>query len=271
MKSPTLVRPPITWHGSKATLARRILQHFPAHQTYVEPFGGSGALLLAKPRAPVEVYNDLSGNLVNLFRVLRDPSEFSRLRDAAGWTLYSRAEFNLSKEPHDDPVERARRFLVRCRQSRGGLGEQWSYCVSDSALGVSSAARKWLAGLERLPLVHQRLQGVQIEAADWRDVMRCYDSLETLFYLDPPYVPQTRVGGKYQHELELDDHLRIVEHLLRNVQGMTILSGYAHEAYAPLEAAGWTRHDYSVKANSSATRAARTESLWLSPNCQPRH
>src|ERR1700745_1554440 len=119
---------PITWHGSKAKLASKILQHFPPHQTYCEPFGGSAAVLLAKEPSEVEIYNDADRSLVNLFRVVRESELCVKLRRALENTPYSRAEFELAKQKPADPVEAARRFVVRQRQSRGGLGVRWRYC-----------------------------------------------------------------------------------------------------------------------------------------------
>ncbi len=261
----SVVKPPITWFGGKSKLAKTIIAHFPEHQTFVEPFGGSAAVLLAKTPSKVEIYNDLDGELINMYRVLRDPAQFEQLQLAVECTLYARAEFALAKEPVDDPVERARRFIVRQRMSHGGLGRRWSYCIGDSSAGMSSVVRRWRAGVERLPDVHKRLRGVQIEQDDWQAVMQRYDSSSTLFYLDPPYAPETRVGGGYHHELSSEDHLRLVSQLL-STRGMVVLSGYAHTAYSPLEDAGWVRHDYEVRSYTSDARGHRTECLWLSPS-----
>jgi DNA adenine methylase len=104
---------PITWHGSKSKLAPRIVRHFPVYRTYCEPFGGSASVLLAKTPSRVEIFNDRNEELTNLFRVLRDPGSFAKLRRAVQNTLYARAEFELSKQKPDDPVEAARRFIVR--------------------------------------------------------------------------------------------------------------------------------------------------------------
>jgi len=113
------MRPPITWHGGKARLAPAIIAQFPPHRAYVELFGGSGAVLLAKPRSRIETYNDLDGGLVNLFRVLRNEDTFELLARALSFTPYSRVEFDLAAEPTDEPVERARRFIVRQRTRDG--------------------------------------------------------------------------------------------------------------------------------------------------------
>ena len=256
---------PVTWHGGKSKLSAKIVGYFPEHQTYVEPFGGSGAVLLAKEPSKVEVYNDLNGELVNHFQVLRDGTLYRRLRRALDRTRYARAEFFLSKEPSEDPVESARRFIVRQRQSRGGLGERWSYCVGDSRGGMSSAVARWQTGLDQLPSVHERFRHVQIECEDWRTILNRYNGRRTLFYIDPPYLPETRTGGDYDYELSERDHRELVARILAS-RGMVVLSGYANETYKPLEMAGWMRVDFNVPAYSSDKRTRRTECLWLSPS-----
>src|SRR5438445_7667049 len=191
---------PVTWHGGKSKLAAKIIHHFPNHHTFIEVFGGSAAVLLAKKPSKVEVYNDINRELVNLFQVLRDSTRYRKLRRVLGNTRYARAEFLLAQQPSHDPVESARRFIVRHRQSRGGLGERWSYCVEDSRQGMSSAVARWWKGIEQLRLVHERFGDVQIECADWRKILTRYDRTETLFYLDPTYVASTRVAGGYCFE-----------------------------------------------------------------------
>jgi DNA adenine methylase len=260
------ISPPITWFGAKSRLAPRIIQHFPQHKCYCEPFGGSAAVLLAKEPSPVEVYNDLDGELVNFFRVLRDPRLSARLRQSLEHTPYARAEFRLAQQPTDDPVEAARRLMVRQRQSFAGKGGEWSFSVEKSQMGVSSAVRRWRAGIERLPAVHRRFLNVQIECDDWWNVVSRFDGRQTLHFLDPPYHPHTRVEGGYRHELSERDHQKLVARLL-TVRGMVILCGYNHEmTHKPLERAGWKRVDYDVVAQSSDHRARRLETLWLSPS-----
>jgi DNA adenine methylase len=261
MKTPS----PINWFGGKSRLASRIVEHFPKHHTYCEPFGGSAAVLLAKGPSKVEVYNDLNEELVNFFVALRDPLLFARLREAVGHTPYARAEFELSKQKSGDPVESARRFIVRSRQSFLGKGSEWSYSVRGSQGGMASSVQRWRKGVEYLPAVHDRFQTVQIECDDWYAVMSRYDSPDTLFFIDPPYVPETRVSGKYRHELTQNDHREIVARVAR-IQGMAILSGYEHETYGPLERAGWKRIDLKTRTHASDYRARRVESLWVSPS-----
>src|SRR5271170_963472 len=134
---------PITWFGGKSRLAPTIIGYFPSHKTYVEPFGGSAAVLLAKEPSAIEVFNDIDKQLFNLFQVLRDERLFKRLRRSLELTLYSRAEFDLAMQQSDDPVEAARRLLVRQRQSFSGKGEDWSYSTKKSQGGVASAVKRW--------------------------------------------------------------------------------------------------------------------------------
>jgi DNA adenine methylase len=256
---------PITWHGAKTKLASTILRHFPEHRTYCEPFGGSAAVLLAKEPSEVEIYNDADRSLVNLFSVVRDSKPCAELRQKLEVTPYSRAEFELAKRETAEPVEAARRFIVRQRQSRGGLGVRWRYSVRDVEGGIASVVKRWRDGIGGLPAVHKRFQNVQIEADDWRRVIPRYDSPLTLFYCDPPFHPSTVLGGSYRHELTIRDHRELVA-LLLNVRGMVVLSGYECAAYHPLERAGWKRVDFRVRGNGSDKQTRRVECLWLSPS-----
>ena len=256
---------PINWFGGKSRLACRIVEHFPKHDTYCEPFGGSAAVLLAKVPSKVEVYNDINRELVNFFAVLRDPLLFARLREAVEHTPYARAEFEQSKQKSDDPVEAARRFIVRSRQSFLGKGNEWSFSVRNSHGGMASTVQRWHKGIECLLAVHERFRNVQIECDNWQAVMSRYDSPSTLFFVDPPYIPETRVSGRYRYELTHNDHREIVARLLA-FRGMIVLSGYNHETYKPLERAGWKRIDYKMRTNASDFRARRVESVWLSPS-----
>ena len=213
--------PPLSWHGGKSRFTSNILALFPEHHIYCEVFGGSGAVLLAKEPSRVEIFNDVDDSLVNLFRVVRNPRLCRQLQKACANTLYSRAEFELAKEQVDDPVEHARRFLIRQRMSRSGLGERWSYSVEDSRREMASVVRRWEAGIERLSGLHERLRTVQTEQADWREILARYDNAKTLFYLDPPYQHDTRNGGGYSFEMTRGDHSELVERLLR-LKGMVV-------------------------------------------------
>ena len=133
---------PITLHGSKGKLAQKIIRYFPKHRTYCEPFGGSAAVFLAKAPAEVEIYNDADRSLVNLFRVIRDSDLCTKLHRVLEDTPYSRGEFELAKEQSDNPVEAARRLIIRQRQSRAGLGVCWRYSVGDAEGGVATVVKR---------------------------------------------------------------------------------------------------------------------------------
>ena len=266
-------------------MVAKLLPLFPQHHTYVEPFGGGASLLFAKLPAPVEVYNDLDSGLIEFFRVLRDPAQFARLHRMVEATPVSREEYDRCRDTWqdcDDPVERAYRWYVVARMSFGGrFGAGWGSNVTASRCGMAATCSKWLSIIELLPQIHARLMRVQIEHADWRVILDRYDTPRTLFYLDPPYVHGTRTDTRYACEMTDADHADLVDVLL-GIRGKAILSGYDHEIYAPLEAAGWVCHDWETACSAAGrTRAsgiqgegsalamqARTESAWISPRAQ---
>lgn len=279
-KKRKLLRSPIPWFGGKGILAPKLLPLFPEHRIYVEPFGGAASLLCAKEPSPVEVYNDLDSGLVNLFRVIRDPEQFERFRLLAALTPYSREEFNRFRKTCDetqDDVIRAYQFFVLARMSFAGQpGHSWGSSVTTSNRGMVEAASRYLAAIDRLPEVHQRLMRVQIEHADFRHILKRYDTPETFFYLDPPYIPETRRGGGYRHELSAGDHADLVD-LLLGLQGKAMLSGYRHAILTELERHGWRRVDFATSCfavgrtrhtgvlgkGSAALKYRRVESVWL--------
>jgi DNA adenine methylase len=279
------MRSPIWYFGGKGKMVKNLLPLIPPHKIYVEVFGGGASLLFAKKPSPVEVYNDIDSDLVNFFRVLRDPEKFEQFYRKAVLTPYSREEYCFCRETFQecqDDIERAYRFFVTARMSFSGrILHGWSFTVTDSSRGMAGAVSKWLSCLDGLPDIHERLMRVQIEHDDFRKIIPRYDTADTFFYLDPPYVPDTRRSGEYAHEMTLDDHRELVEMLLA-IKGKAMLSGYRHEVYEPLERAGWQRIDYETACHAvgrtrgtgilgeGAARAKqpRVESVWLSPNAQ---
>lgn len=272
------MKSPVRWLGGKGQWADDIVRLLPPHRTYVEVFGGGASVLFAKPPSAVEVYNDVDSGLVNFFRVLRDPEQFERFHRLVTATPYSREEFYHCRDTEDsvkDPVERARRWFVIARQNFGGNRDTWGMVIDASQGGMGQMNRMWLGTIERLPEVHARLMRVQIEHRSWEQMLDLYDSPSTLFYLDPPYVPDTRSSGEYRHELTLADHERLVGRLLAS-QGKFLLSGYPHPVYEPLERAGWQvvkrQRSVSVTGGSRTTKDARdrgdlkrTDTIWISP------
>lgn len=262
----------------------KLLPLLPPHKTYVEPFGGGASLLFAKEPSPVEVYNDIDSGLVGFFRVLRDPDKFVRFYHLVSFTPYSREEYEFCRETWEscsDDVEKAYRWYVVARQSFSGIfSKSWSFARSASTRGMALTCSSWLSILQRLPEIHERMMRVQIEHDDFRKIFVNYDSVETLFYVDPPYVRETCPEAKYDYEMSDGDHQDLIKILL-GIRGMAIVSGYNHEIYAPLEAAGWERMDFKtachaaaktrqtgiIGTGSSSTMVPRTESVWRSPSC----
>ncbi len=281
------LRSPIRWYGGKYFMVKKLLLLLPPHHIYVEVFGGGAQLLFAKPPSPVEVYNDIDSGLVNFFRVLRDPRKFERFYRLVSLTPYSREEFYFCRDTWQqckDDVERAYRWFVAVRMSFSGHSNSWSFSVSQSRRGMTATASRMLSLIEMLLEIHQRVMRVQIEHRDFRDIFPLYDAPETLFYCDPPYVPETRKLRKaYPHEMTLEDHKDLVAILL-NIQGMALLSGYRHPVYEPLEQAGWKRFDFPYPCNAVGrvrtarlqgkgvikAKQMRTESVWISPRAWER-
>ncbi|MGC9030097.1 MAG: DNA adenine methylase [Desulfomonilaceae bacterium] len=276
------MRSPIVWFGGKGQMVKKLLALLPRHHIYVEAFGGGASLLFAKEPSRVEVYNDLDSGLVNFFRVLRDPQKFARFYHLAVLTPWSREEYDYCRKTWqdvEDEVERAYRWFVVARMSfSGNFGRSWSACVTHSHNGMASTTSKWLSILREMPMIHERIMRVQIEHQDFRQLIPHYDTENTLFYLDPPYVPETRKDGGYSCEMSLVDHAEMVDVLL-GIKGMAILSGYAHPVYNKLEQNGWQRIDYSTSCHavgrtrqtgvigpgSAAKKSPRVESVWLNP------
>lgn len=266
-------RPLLRWHGGKWRLAPWIIAHFPPHRIYTETFGGAASVLLRKPRAYAEVYNDLDEDLVNLFRVVRGilGSPAPSLIDYLIHTPFSRIEFEQAYEHTDDSVERARRLIVRSFMgfgSSGGMGGSTGFRATSNRSGTTPA-HDWAHYPDALERIMRRLNGVVIESRDAVTVMQAHDGPETLHYVDPPYVHATRSGGnpycikhKYRHELDDAGHARLLG-ALNDLAGMVVLSGYATPLYDDA-LRDWRRVETAALADGAR---ARTEVLWLNPTC----
>jgi DNA adenine methylase len=256
------------WYGGKFSHLDWLLPHLPPCHHYCEPFAGSAAILLNRKPAPVETYNDLDGEVVNFFRVLR--SDKDRLVQAIGLTPFSREEFAsaCTIDSDLDPLERARRFYVRARQVRTGLAQtaslgRWANCKDTSRSGMSGVISRWLGGIEVLPLIAERLLRVQIENRPAIDVIKLYDSARTLFYCDPPYVHDTRGDDKaYGYEMSDKDHRELAE-LLASVRGMVAISNYDCALMDRLYKAPKWRKIKAPTRTIHSTKGSRTECLWL--------
>jgi len=262
------------WYGGKYSHLDWLLPLLPTATHYCEPFGGSAAVLLNRVPAPVETYNDIDGELVNFFRVLRVQKE--QLLEAIGLTPFSREELREAVRPVNSEatdLERARQFFVRARQVRTGLAQtasegRWAHCKLTSRAGMAGAVSRWLGSVEGLAEIAQRLLRVQIENAPALEVIKRYDSPETLFYCDPPYVHESRSDtNAYAFEMSDDEH-RALAQVLHNVKGKVALSGYQcnlmdelygdwHYIKAPSKKA------HSTNTRPDAVKQMRVECLWI--------
>lgn len=271
MTAPT--RPVLRWHGGKWKLAPKILAFFPRHRIYTECFGGAASLLLRKEPCYQEVYNDLDEDAVNLFRVMQDDAQAARLHKLLRLTPFARLEFELAYEPveNDDPIERARRLIIRSFMGHGSdvRAAKASGFRANSNKSGTTPAHDWANYPDALPATIERLRRVIIECRDALDVMQQHDGGGTLHYVDPPYLPETRSwqktgkgSGNYTHELTPDDHARLLAGL-RALKGMAILSGYASSMY-DAALGDWRRIEIAAHADGGRPRI---EVLWLNPAC----
>jgi len=255
------------WYGGKFSHLDWLLPLLPSCKHYCEPFAGSGAVLLNRAPSPIETYNDLDGETVNFFRVLRDKKE--ELIQAILLTPFSREEFALAcdLDPNLSDMERARRFYVRARQVRTGLAQKasigrWANCKNTSRAGMSGVVSRWLGSVEHLPWIAERLLRVQFENRPAVDVIALYDSHETLFYCDPPYIHDTR-GDKnaYGNEMTDKDHCNLAD-VLNAAKGKVAISNYQCELMDKLyHKPKWSKCVAPAKTNH-ATKGKRVEVLW---------
>lgn len=267
-------RPPFKYHGAKNYVVPYILPLVPSHETYVEPFCGGASMLLNKPRAPVEVLNDVSLRITRFWRVLRDhPEELQRLLQL---TPYSRNEFDdcegcvVDTEAND--IENARRDFVRWRQSFSGQAQSFSETIhrvrgkttDPEKIGFADVVSAWLSSIDvELPRIATRIRGVQIINRDACEVIEKWDSPDTFHYCDPPYPAEARASPDvYEHEMKDDQH-RELSRVLHNCKGKVILSGYDCQLYRDLFA-DWIRTeiDLAMHAAGGGVKKRATEVLW---------
>lgn len=262
------------YYGGKAgPVGAWILAQLPPHEIYVEPFGGMAGILMQKRPSRVEVYNDQSSALHNLLWIVREQPD--ELRAVLKMTPYSRREFldcvKGVQEPGLGAVEWARRAYVVLAMSRNG-----SLCNTSFSFGGAkykgSVADAFVNGQDRIPAVAERLRRVSLECGDWHRICAQWDSLNTLLYLDPPYVQDSRNShGNYSHELKQAGHVHLLD-FCSSATSAIVLSGYRNDLYreALEEGLRWVRRDFQTVAHTSAqrnkaTRATRVESIWLNP------
>lgn len=279
MKSELIpTRPVLRWHGGKWKLAPWILSHFPRHRVYVEPYGGAASVLIRKPRSYGEVYNDLDRDVVNLFRVLRDEDAAARLIQLLELTPFARLEHMEAYERAEDPIEDARRLIILSFMGFGSNGHNRNRKTgfrANSNRSGTTPSQDWANYPSRLEALVHRLRGVVVECRPAIETMLQHDGANTLHYVDPPYLHETRstgnkydltyAGGMYAHEMTTAEHVEMLA-FLRNLAGMVVLSGYPHELYDEA-LPGWRRVECAAHADGAQDR---TEALWINPAAQQR-
>jgi len=263
-----VTRPLVRYHGAKWKIAPWIISFIPKHRIYVEPYGGGASVLLLKSRSHEEIYNDLDSDIVNLFRVTRDNGEELKRRIES--TPFSREEYLQAYKPTDDPIERARRTVIRAFMGRANTGATGK--ITDSGSTVTgfrssscgcgkTAAKVWASYPDAFNALIERLKGVVIENRDALEVIELHDSDTTLFYVDPPYIFSTRdTGTDYRYEMTDQDHIELAKKL-NTVKGMVIVSGYHSELYNDLYK-GWTVKEKITYSDGDKERP-RIEVLWI--------
>ena len=263
-----LQHPLIRYHGGKFRLSDWIISHFPSHETYVEPFGGGASILLQKTPSRMEVYNDLDRDVVNFFEVLRDQQLAEELAQQIELTPYSRVEFLNARDETSDRIEQARRLVVRAQMGFGSAGATKGNTGFrlDTARGGSDIVTIWQRQPEVIRQAAARLKKVLIENRDAIKVIQDHDREDTLFFIDPPYVLDTRnMGGKaYRHEMSNADHEQLIN-VLNSCKGKIILCGYDHTIY---EALNWKKVIKSVAAAGQSGSVLREEILWINPQAE---
>lgn len=263
-------RPVLRWHGGKWKLAPWIIENLPPHRVYVEPFGGAASVLIRKPRSYAEVYNDLDDDVVNLFRILRDPVAAELLRQALILTPFARLEHVEAYDRSEDAIEAARQLVVLSFMGFGSNGHNRKRRTgfrSNSNRSGTTPAQDWANYPEMLRAFTERLRGVVVESRPAIEVMAQHDGRETLHYVDPPYLPETRSAAMampmpqcYAHEMTAQQHGELLTALYA-LKGMVVLSGYPSQTYDDA-LPGWRKVELAAHADGAADR---TEVLWLNP------
>lgn len=251
-------RPIVRYHGSKFRIAPWIISYFPEHKVYIEPFGGGAGVLLKKPRSYAEIYNDLDGEIVNLFLVARDSGK--RLKEYLELTPFSRKIYFDAYRSGRKSLERAANTVIKSIMGFGSDSiRQKSGFRSNSNRSYTTPAHDWKSYPECLEEITKRLQGVVIENMDAVDLIKKYDREDALFYVDPPYLHETRQSSKrYAVEMTDKQHEELAA-VLRAVKGKVILSGYDSEMYKKLYS-GWKCFKKKTLADGARKRE---EFIWV--------
>lgn len=257
--------PLLRYFGGKFRLAPWIISHFPAHDVYVEPFGGAGSVLLLKNRLPREVYNDIDRSVFNLFKILRNPVDANKLIKLISLTPFHRDEYlNACYSESNCELMQASQLLIRSFMSfsSNGIHQKNSGFSGSTKKGLTTDASTWAKIPYNLILVAKRLQGVIIENIPAIELFDKHDSPKTLFYCDPPYLHQTRTSKNgYQYEMTFADHEMLLKKL-KSLSGSVVLSGYNNDLYNDY-LNGWTKYSTNARAATQRGAIIRNECLWI--------
>lgn len=246
----------LKYPGAKNRLAPWICEYIPKHDVYLEPFGGSLAVLFNKQRSHIETVNDLDGEIVNFFRILRDRSD--ELERMIEFTPFSRSEYRAAYEPSNDDLENARRFAVKCWMGFGCGNLYQNGFKSGQQTKSPNPARAWSKLPEALQLAAERLKGVQIENLPAIELIKRYNTSDVFIYADPPYLHSTRKKYLYKYEMNDANHEELLNVLVRH-PGKVLLSGYDNDMYNSM-LQGWRKVQKATRAEGGH---ARTETLWM--------
>lgn len=261
MNTPT--RPALRYYGGKWLTGPWIIGHFPKHKIYVEPYGGAGSVLMQKPRSYAEIYNDIDGEVVNFFKQLRDHGP--ELKRRVELTPFSRQEHTLAYKKARSPIEQARQTVIKTFLGFGSdsIWRKSGFRANCNRSGTTPAI-DWRHFPSALTDLSERFQGVVIEDRPALRVIEDQDGPETLFYVDPPYIHSSRVGGeRYRHEMSEAEHIKL-SLVLKAAKGKVVLSAYPDPLYDRLYKK-WHREEKKVLSQymTDSKKAARVEVLWM--------
>jgi DNA adenine methylase len=260
-QSDGLVKKPLMrFHGGKWLLAPWILSHFPVHEIYLEPFGGAASVLLRKPRTHCEIYSDVDEATVNCLKVVRDYPAL--LIEQLRQIHYGKEALLQAMSQAECRIERAAQMIVLAHMGRatGSAASPWAVSLRGAGKQKRDMQREWCRKVDALWAASARLKGVYMLREDALSMIQKLDSWDTLIYIDPPYLPDTRGKGRdYRFEMSTYDHAHLLCLLLK-LRSKVVISGYSSPLYAQyLDANGWQRYERGAFADSAQPRK---EVIW---------
>lgn len=248
----------LKYPGSKQRIAGWICDNMPPHDVYLEPYAGSLSVLLNKPRSYIETVNDIDGDIVNYFRVIRDHGD--ALKTALYNTCYARDEYetSFSSSETDDAVEKARRFAVRCWMGFGSSLRYQNGFKTGQQRTSPNPAKAWSTLPAAVEAAADRLRGVQIEKQPAVNLISRYNTADVFIYADPPYLRGIRKDYLYRYEMDTTDHAELLTALIAH-PGEVMISGYENDLYNNM-LSGWRKAHVKGRAEGGAVRI---ETIWM--------